>query len=287
MNFVNNKILWISDYELDTAPGGAQRSDKLIIDRGKLLGFNILKANYQTIKNIESFDNFDVVVSSNLAHIYYENPNIIDKISNHKHHVRLEHDSNHYLQTGDRIKLFQSCKKTFFLSDYHESFFREIYGDIFKNVEIVLDPIDTDEFKNLNQHRSDEILYCGYIHEGKGADSFFEYALKSPDKNFVVSGWCSSKIYQILVENIPNIKFLGLTKYEDMPNLYNSYKNIFYSPIVREPFCRAVAEAVLCGMNVLTDKQDQIGCLKELAKLGIEEFSKQCKEAPHTFWNKI
>jgi len=29
--------------DLDVAPGGAQRSDKIIIDQGKLLGYNIFK----------------------------------------------------------------------------------------------------------------------------------------------------------------------------------------------------------------------------------------------------
>jgi len=287
MGFVNKKILWISDYDLDTAPGGAQRSDKLLIDKGKLLGLNILKVNHKSLKDISSFDYFDVIVSSNLAQINYSYPNIIDRIANHKYHVRVEHDSNQYLTQKDRTKLFGSCKKTFFLSDYHINFFKEAYGDIFKNVEIVLDPIDTDEFKNLNRSRSNEILYCGYIHQGKGADAFFEYVLKNPDKQFSVSGWASDHIYHILCENVSNINFLGLTKYEDMPKLYNSYKTMFYSPVVREPFCRAVAEAVLCGTEIITDKENQIGCLKELSKLGIKEFSKQCKEAPQRFWNKI
>lgn len=284
---VNKKILWISDYELDQAPGGAQRSDKILIDKGKLNGLNILKVNFQSLSKIDSLDNFDIVISSNIARIYYTYPGIVDKISNHKHHVRIEHDSNEYLSAKDREKLFSSCKKTFFLSDYHISFFRESYGDFFKNVEIVLDPIDTKLFKNLETERGDEILYSGYMHEGKGTDSFFEYVLSNPDKNFVISGWCSSRIYQILSERLPNVKFLGRTEYEDMPNLYNRYKTMFYDPIVKEPFCRSVAESILCGMNIMTNKQKQIGCLHEINKLGIEEFKNQCTNAPEIFWNKI
>ena len=45
---VNQKILWLADFDLDRSPGGAQRSDKIIIDQGKLLGFNILKTNHET-----------------------------------------------------------------------------------------------------------------------------------------------------------------------------------------------------------------------------------------------
>ena len=42
---VNNKILWLADFDLDMSMGGAQRSDKILIDQGKLLGYNIVKLN--------------------------------------------------------------------------------------------------------------------------------------------------------------------------------------------------------------------------------------------------
>ena len=285
---VNKKILWISDFDLDKAPGGAQRSDKIIIDKGRILGFNILKVNKDTLKNIESFDPFDIIVTSNITGVYYTYPNILEKISNHKYHVRIEHDSNEYFKQEDRIKLFGSCKKTFFLSDYHLHFFEKLYGDIFKNTEIVLDPIDSDQFHNMGLERSDEILYSGYLHEGKGANIFFQYVIKNPDKRFAVSGWSSAEIYRMLAENLPNVRFLGRTEYEDMPKLYNNYKHMFYVPVVREPFCRSVAEAILCGTRVMGDNNNpQIGCLFELNKLGFDEFKKQCKEAPETFWSKI
>ena len=66
---VNQKILWLSDYDLDQAPGGAQRSDKIIIDKGKLLGFNILKVNHETFGKHINIHDYDVLVTSNVCAI--------------------------------------------------------------------------------------------------------------------------------------------------------------------------------------------------------------------------
>ena len=63
---VNSKILWLADYNLTEAPGGAQRSDKMIIDQGRLLGYNILKVTHNEINDKLDIDSFDVVISSNI-----------------------------------------------------------------------------------------------------------------------------------------------------------------------------------------------------------------------------
>lgn len=284
---VNKKVLWISDFDLDTAPGGAQRSDFLIIEKAKLLGISIKKTNKDNILDIENFNAFDMIVTSNVTVILNENPQLLDNISSHKNHVRLEHDSNEHISTEQREKLFSNCSKTIFLSEYQHSFFKGLYGDIFKNVEIIYDPINSKKFKDEGLEREDKILFAGYMHELKGVDHFFEYALDNPDKDFVIAGFTSSKIYHILAQKIKNIEYLGKVNHDKMPEIFNKYKAMFYSPLVREPFCRSVAEAVLCGMDILTDRQDKIGSLQEIKKVGIEEFRDKCNNAAKTFWEKI
>jgi hypothetical protein len=117
------KVLWISDYNLSHTPGGAQRSNDLIIEKGRRSGFSIFEANYNCNFKIVDFDEYDILVSSNLEAIYRSNPEIIDRICQHKNHVRLEHDLNRYLNQKDRIKLFESCKKTIFLTEFHHKLF--------------------------------------------------------------------------------------------------------------------------------------------------------------------
>ena len=287
MDNVNQKILWLADFDLDKAPGGAQRSDKLIIDKGKLLGFNILKLNHETFGEHVNIHNYDVLVTSNVCAVLQKYPWVLDEITKHNYHVRIEHDSNDYLNQEERIKLFSFCEKTFFLTDYHFWFFKQLYGDIFQNVEIVPDPIEIDKFYDYSQEREDKILYVGYMHPLKGTSSFFELALRNPDNKYVIAGWSDHQTYNFLSSNVPNIECLGLIKYEQMPQVYNKYKTLYYEPNLREPFCRSVAEAITCGMSILTSKQSQIGCIHDIEKYGTEKFKDNCKNASVDFWNKI
>ena len=287
MDNVNQKILWLADFDLDKAPGGAQRSDKLIIDKGKLLGFNILKLNHETFGEHVNIHDYDILVTSNVCAVLQKYPWILDEITKHKYHVRIEHDSNDYLSQENRVKLFSFCKKTFFLTDYHFNFFQQLYGNIFKNVEIVPDPIETDKFYDYKEQRQDKILYVGYMHPLKGTSNFFELALRNPDAKYVVAGWSDYQTYNFLSVNVPNIEHLGLIKYEEMPEIYNKYKTIYYEPNLREPFCRSVAEAITCGMSIMTGSQSKIGCIHDIKKYGIEKFKENCKNASVDFWNKV
>jgi glycosyltransferase involved in cell wall biosynthesis len=283
---VNQKILWLADFDLDRSPGGAQRSDKIIIDQGKLLGFNILKTNYENFGKHINIHDYDVLVTSNVCAVLQEHPWVLNEITKHKYHIRIEHDSNDYLNQENRVKLFSFCKKTFFLTDYHFNFFQQLYGNIFKNVEIVPDPIETDKFYNYGQEREDKILYVGYMHLLKGTNDFFELALRNPDKKYVIAGWSDYQIYKFLSVNVPNIEYLDLIKYEQMPKIYNKYKFLYYEPNLREPFCRSAAEAVICGMRIITSKQSEIGCFHDIEKYGMEKFKNNCKKAAIDFWNK-
>ena len=284
---VNKKILWLADYDLDVAPGGAQRSDKIIIDQGKLLGFNILKLNHKTYNSSVNINDYDVIITSNLSELVFKNHDLIDKISKHKYHVRLEHDSNEYLKQEDRIKLFGSCVKSIFLSDFHISFFRQRYGDIFKNVEIIYDPIDFHNFRDLKIAREDKILYAGYMHPLKGSFEFFDFVLTNPNQKFIIAGWTDNNILNHLCNSVSNVEYLGLIKYEQMPEIYNKYKYMFYNPNLNEPFCRSVAEAILCGMLILTSQENRIGCINEISKIGIEKFKEECSKACLKFWQII
>ena len=286
MDNVNQKILWLADFDLDKAPGGAQRSDKLIIDKGKLLGFNILKLNHETFGEHVNIHDYDILVTSNVCAVLQKFPWVLDEITKHKYHVRIEHDSNDYLSQENRVKLFSFCKKTFFLTDYHFNFFQQLYGNIFKNVEIVPDPIEIDKFYDYNQEREDKILYVGYMHPLKGTSNFFELALRNPYKKYAVAGWSDYQTYNFLSVNIPNIEYLGLVEYEQMPKIYNKYKYLYYEPNLREPFCRSVAEAITCGTLIMTSSQSKIGCLHDTEKYGIEKFKDNCKNASVDFWNK-
>lgn len=282
-----SKILWLSDYILEEAPGGAQRSDSILMEEGLRRGNEITHAYNKNFQSITDFNDFDILVSSNIELLFNLDKNLINKISEHKNHVRVEHDSNTYLSQEDRVKLFSNCRKTIFLTEFHKSFFIKKYGNIFRNVEIIPDPIDTSIFNSENRKDHEGVLYAGYLHALKGAYEFFDFALSHPKTNFYVAGWASTPALAFLAKNVPNIEDLGLVEHKEMARVYKDFKYLFYSPNLLEPFCRTLAEAVLCGMQIICNKQHQIGCLTEINRLGIEEFKKRVGNAHNAFWDSI
>ncbi len=279
------KVLLISDYSLSHTSGGAQRSNDLLMQKGREIGHFISEFNYDSDPNYILNQHYDVVISSNLEAISNTNADVIRWISTHPYHVRLEHDSNRYLSPEIRHALFSSCKKSFFLSKFHYKNFVESYGDYFVNIEIVADPIDASLFFNNNKKREDKILYVGFMHPLKGTNDFLSYCLSNPDLNFVVAGWASDDNYIRSCHALGNVEMLGKLEYEDMPSLYNTYSKMFYKPLFYEPFCRSVAEALMCGMEV--DSNDLIGSVHLYKEVGHDAFVSQCDKAPEIFWEKL
>ena len=279
------KILFVSDYTLAQREGGAQRSNSLLIKKGKELGHEIVEHNYES--SITDFlASYDLIIHSNLEHINSINPEKIDFLKRLPNCIRLEHDSCHYLDTRARAHLFTTSIKNFFLSDFHLSFFKELYGDYFINTEIVYDPIDTELFCKTDQEKIYDVVYCGFIHELKGAEKIINFARKNPEKQISIFGWSHRNPYE-LFENEKNIHFGGLKTQEEVASILKQSKAIFHSPIVNEPFCRMVAEALLCGVEEVIGEVDKIGSYLEFQKVGYDEFKNKCGNAAENFWEKV
>ena len=276
------KVLWISDYGKERQ-GGAQRSNALIIDEGIRRGHSIVEFNVSSDDRI-LHPEYDLLVSSNLEALY-QKPRMVEWITTFPNHVRLEHDANRYLSQEDRKNLFTSCKKAFFLSKFHLEQFINSYGDYFTNAEIIPDPIDPVFFSNQDLEREDKILYVGYMHQLKGTNSLFSYAIENPEEKFVVAGWSHDPYFIQTCHTLPNVDFIGGVPFEEMPNLYNKYKKLFYTPAFYEPYCRSVAEAIFCGMEIISN--DLIGCLHHMEEVGKEEMVSQCSRARELFWESV
>lgn len=273
------KVLWVADFSVKHNIGGAQRTDQYIKDFGRSLGHEVIEFNYDTPSDVLG-GQFDMVVSGNLESIS-RRPDVFQFLLSHNNHVRYEHDSNSYLSQGARVALFQSTKKTIFLSEFHHNTFKQLYGNIFNNVGIATSPIDTDVFYDKGEDREDKTLYIGFFHFFKGTQNFLKEVLMNPDKKYVVAGWGNSRD-ENLVKSFKNIEWLGKLDHSGMPELYNRYKKLFYHPEKFEPFCRAVGEAAICGMEL--DCSDNIGAVHDLAIHGVDKLKEMCKGSPKRFW---
>lgn len=275
------KILLISDFGIEHNSGGAQRSNQLIIDKGLSRGHDIVTFHYDSKREILS-DQYDVIISSNLEIISSIYPDLVKSIPLANNHIRLEHDSNLYWNNEFRKYFWDSCKLSFFLTDFHYSFFLEYYGNIFKNVRIVPDPID-ECFINLGLDRSSKIGYVGFMHELKGTQNFIDYAEKNQDKKFLVAGWGDEKWIN-KINTLSNIEYIGKLDHKDMAAFYNSIKSIYYNPVCNEPFCRSVGEALMCGVEIIGDSE-KIGSLNMYRS--DPNFRSKCINAADSFWEII
>lgn len=281
-SLIRNKVLWVADFTVEQNIGGAQRTDYFIIEEGKRRGYDFTFLNYNSDKSILDTE-YDIVVSGNLENLS-NSKTLLNYLFNHKYHVRYEHDSNSYLSKDVRYTLFNSTKHNFFLSKFHYETFVNIYGDIFKNVDIVTSPIDGNIFKDLKQEREDKILYIGFMHHLKGINNFFTKVLNNPHIKFVMACW-GNPILEMYAKLFKNIEWLGKKDYSEMHLLYNKYSKIYYHPSKFEPFCRSIGEAILCGMDF--DCSDNIGAIHDYKNYGLNEMKNMCLNSPNKFWNII
>jgi len=184
-----------------------------------------------------------------------------------------------------RRALFGQSLQNIFLSDFHIRCFKDTYGDHFPNTSVVYDPIDSSQFYNKGKEREpNSILYCGFLHPLKGSNSLIQYARRRKDCDFHVYGWGEQKIKDVLAA-LPNITVHDPVSYDEVPDLYNKYQYIFHKPVVNEPFCRMVAEAAICGMEVIAN--DKIGAVHEIQKIGVDKFTESCDNAHILFWDIV
>ena len=276
-------VLWISDFGINHNIGGAQRSNDLIIQEGRSQG-HIIQAFHHDTDPQALNKSYDLLVSSNLDLLSRQRPDIIDYISTHPNHVRLEHDANRYLPEERRQVLFGSCKKTIFLTQFHYDQFIKMYGPIFHNVEIIPDPIDTTQFYDMKNPREDKILNVGFMHQLKGTNNLFEYIYNNPDLNFVMASWGDQQ-YERIARSFHNVEWIAPIPHQQMPELYNKYTTMYYHPVFYEPFCRAVGESLLCGMNI--NSNNLVGSLHYYNEIGEDQFATQCNQATQLFWSSI
>jgi|TARA_R100000030_G_scaffold39047_1_gene29251 glycosyltransferase involved in cell wall biosynthesis len=280
------RILFISDFTLEQRGGGAQVSNNILIEKGKELGYEIKEHSHSS--SITDFlTSYDLVINSNLEVITKISPEKIPFILKMPNSVRLEHDSCSYLDDDTRLKLFSNAKKNYFLSDFHLRFFNNLYGDYFKNVEIVYDPINTDIFKKAEGlEKFYDVVYCGYLHPLKGLNNLLNFARSNPDRKVDIFGWSDVNTAN-LFNNIPNINFRGQHNHEKMASIFQRCNAVFHSPVVNEPFCRMVAEALLCGVEEIIGNKSKIGAYLEFEKIGYDKFKDRCESAASKFWETV
>lgn len=279
------KVLFISDFTLQQREGGAQVSNNILIKKGKELGYEI-KEHSHSSSVTDFLTSYDLVINSNLEVISKISPEKLPFILKMPNSIRLEHDSCSYLHDNIRLELFSKSKKNYFLSNFHFDFFKKLYGDYFHDIEIIYDPIDTQVFKKSDCDKQYDVVYCGYLHHLKGFNNLLKFAKENPNRNIDIFGWADFSTKGFF-DKYPNIKHNGQIDHSEIAQVFQKSNAIFHSPIVNEPFCRMVAEALLCGVEEIIGDKSKIGSYLEFEKIGYDKFKDRCESAASKFWETV
>ena len=271
--------------------GGAQQTDHFILKYGRLLGYDITELNYYRKENLSEIisKKYDVVITGNVF-LFSQIPGFLDWVELLQNHIRFEHDANNYLSSQSREKIFKNNKLSIFLSREHHDYFVQHHGECswgWKDIKykIINSPIDSKFYDYELEDRKDT-LWVGLLHPLKGLQELKDYANES-GKNISISAIGNFSLIHDIV-GLPNVRFIGSTKHEDMPELYNRHKTLLYAPGQLEPFCRTVAEAILCGMEINTcNSPHKVGALELYNSIGIVQFRIRCNNSPKLFWETV
>jgi len=276
------KILWISDFDTSTFPGGAQFTQALLLREGEQR-HNISKYFFrgQSTPGVElEFDKYDLVISNTLINLW---KTLLVPLKSIKHHIHISHDISPYLSPQNKKILFNDNLLTCFMSPEHiHSYIGYFVGDKY----VLYPPIDTDIFQDYNQPRNVDCVWIGLFHPLKGIIEFSNYVKQNQEKSFILIGF-GDESYIKDIMYLPNVNYLRMLKNELLPSVYNTSKSLFFSPQQDETFGRTVAEAIICGCNIITDGKYNIPSLNLYKRIGKDETKRTVQNSAIRFWEKI
>lgn len=283
-------IIWLEDFNYIQHPGGAQLTNKIIMDHGKNIGFFIDEYNLNDFKS-GAFNIKDLLkenslfILNNIVHLYKNYPCEMRKIINNKNCIRYEHDYlwDHNIMPRNMMKkVYENCKFKIFLSPLHQNI-HKIKGMNVSNSIIIPSPINTKEFYNKRLAREkNSYIYIGGVSHHKGTESIFKFARENSKAKIDIYGWIDHKD---LLDNVPeNVFIYEKIDYSKVPDLLNEYEYAIHLPNWAEPFGRFCAEAYLCGCKIVTNNNNgfySFGWKK------YDEVKENLENAPRNFWMNI
>jgi glycosyltransferase involved in cell wall biosynthesis len=284
------RIIWIADFSTTDRSGGAQLTNKRMIDYGReQLKLDIVEVNLKNANSLEDLldDKNNFYIINNYVNLYQQIPYLIGKLTTRKY-IRYVHDYDSVYGTIPfRIihDMFKNALLNIFLSPLHLRITKESNINV-GQAYIIPSPVDIDRFeaKAREPRQSGTIIYAGEIDTHKGINNIINFALMNPDKKLDIYGWFGNK--ELLRQLPKNVEYKKPVNYDELPDLYCKYDYAIHLPVWYEPFGRSIAEQFYTGCRVITN--DMVGFMSYMEKgMAYNELKTMITNAPRVFWSKV
>jgi len=277
------KIGWVDNF--------ARQGVKLTIE--KLLATK--PPNFEIVQLLGShFDRLcDLYICTDISECSHPN---WDFIANHPHIFYLQ-DYMLMPYEWQRLRVAQmisTANLVIFQSPMHQEEFTRLHHGLrrLKYPSLALCPatVDTSLFFSLpgdeehpkqKRKRSSVLWAGGSFSPRKGIQLAVDWATENDE---YVDFYAYGKPPTFLTES-KHCKVKDPVPYEYMPGVFQQYKKFLYLPVWKEPFGRVVAEAMLMGLEIITN--DNVGIFSYPWGRNPLLVKRYLDEAPSAFWNAI
>ncbi|MEA1940016.1 MAG: hypothetical protein U9N03_05065 [Candidatus Caldatribacteriota bacterium] len=275
-------IVWIQDME---KLGGAELSNKVVVDEGRKEGFNIVEMTPYNFSR-ELLRKAKLIILNNIWYFGVGQMESIleclfeDKIP----YVKYEHDMRELSRLGFSLPLFKHAVMDVFISPMHLTKHLDKM-EIPRSLVLPL-AIDVDRWKpnKIKRIKNRVVNTCGKLHS-KGLMNMKTFVDSHPDKEFVFYT-SENKLVKQMFANNERVKLNKPVKNGYLPRSYNGAEYLVHLPDTFWAGERIVFEAVLCGCKVIMN--ENVGHASWDWDWEDEKFlRKELKQAPIKFWEEM
>lgn len=305
------RIAWLNNYATSEHPGGAERTNEIMIKHGKELGHEIVEVTPEIMKNRPYYvEQAKLVVLNNINNFSRADIRYVMDQCNYVNYLH-DYDNIELVKQNTVISnLFTNSQLNILLSPLHLSVYQEAFPEQFNDKTYLQpSPVEGCHESIITQHDMRRIVFVGNICPEKGLYNVLKFAqaLRSPFSNtykhvapvfanyniknlddVVIEfyGWGSTDRLKKVIEQ-PNCVYKGQLTHEEMLKVYHEVGWLIHFPVRKEPYGRAVVEAFLSGCKLIVD-QHTVGCRSYDWNWGsVTNIRKLNDEHANNFWKTI
>jgi glycosyltransferase involved in cell wall biosynthesis len=296
-----NFVSFLNPYNFN---GGGELDNRMLLDEGKKLGFDIKifsRVNNKYLNRfvhpqIESHDNPDLWILSDIFnvpeyHLTYKR-GFLEQIIESEPFIHIDNayvdicsagalpcDGNKNICTNNcgnplTYKLYSRSLLNVFLSPLHSKTINSIFDNQFIEKSFIVNPlVNPTLFYNSYLIRDIDYIYVGTISNYKGYENIKNRFGNEKKFLFIGKNATSEKLFGQHISYIKN---------SELVNYLNRAKNFVHLPQWKEPMGRTVIEAALCGCNIISN--ENVGACSFDFDISDPE---NIKNSAINFWEKV